>query len=394
MALSGSRIGLLLSLLIPFVSPSAAVIRVPSRSPTIQRALESASPGDTIRVAPGIYREAPRVEKPIVLLGGCVGGEDAAGGAARETAIDGAGLGRSVLTIVGEEGEAVLVRGFTIRNGSVPGGSGGGIVVLGNVRAAIEECVIRDNDAGYHGGGVCFLMGATGRLERNRILENVAGFHGGGVCLLGRARVEVLGNVLAGNKVLHDSGGGIAALQECVLTAIGNRLEENSAGKKGGAISAAEDCDVALSRNLLAGNACGTAGGAVYASRSALRMEENTLVRNYGPLTGGIVLAQGRDAAIRRNIVARCGGAWLLSAEGPAPALEGNVVYACASAEGILRGAVRGALFADPLFCDEATDQRLRPASPCWGPPRAGCFRARCGEARAEGDPPLGRALP
>lgn len=50
-------------------SSSRAILHVPDDYPTIQQAVDNANPGDTIRVAAGLYSEYVTVSKPLTLIG-------------------------------------------------------------------------------------------------------------------------------------------------------------------------------------------------------------------------------------------------------------------------------------------------------------------------------------
>ncbi|BAJ32143.1 hypothetical protein KSE_63840 [Kitasatospora setae KM-6054] len=50
--------------------PPGTVLRVPEDFPTVQRAVDTANPGDLVLVGPGTYRESVRVTKPRVVLRG------------------------------------------------------------------------------------------------------------------------------------------------------------------------------------------------------------------------------------------------------------------------------------------------------------------------------------
>jgi len=78
------------------------VIRVPADYPTIQMAIDAASPGDVVLVTSGTYYEHVTVSKPLMLIG-----EDKA-----TTIIDGNGTG----TVVSVTADNVVINGFTTRN--------------------------------------------------------------------------------------------------------------------------------------------------------------------------------------------------------------------------------------------------------------------------------------
>jgi len=124
----------------------ADTLDVPATYATIQAAIDDADPGDTVLVAPGTYVE-------LIDFGGLAITVESSGGAT-VTTIDGNGLG-SVVTFTKGEGNASVLRGFTITGGTGTTDSnflrGGGIFVKG-AGPAIEQCVITLNSADYGGG--------------------------------------------------------------------------------------------------------------------------------------------------------------------------------------------------------------------------------------------------
>jgi len=85
----------------------ATIRRVPEDYPTIQQAVNAASPGDTIEVSAGVYYEHVLVEKPLTFTG-----QDK-----HTTIVDGNGTG-DVFWLTQSE---VMISGFTIRNGDYCG---------------------------------------------------------------------------------------------------------------------------------------------------------------------------------------------------------------------------------------------------------------------------------
>jgi hypothetical protein len=386
-----SRLRFLLLALFLLPAPAgASAYKVPADYPTIAEGIAAAGSGDTVLVAAGVYPEAVSIAQSLVLLGGWDTGFRIRDPRRFESVIDGATTGRPVVTIHGEAGESVVLDGLTVRNGWLAEGNGGGVLVLGNVYAVIRDSVIRGNYARYHGGGVCYFLGASGRVEGNLFEGNSAVFHGAALCALDRVRLEVLRNTFIGNRVVLDSGAGVAALRKCVLTVMANRFEGNVAMKRGAAVSLLDEIDGLVARNLIVANDCGYMGGALYTWKSTARIEENTLVRNTSPVTGGIRVDERGSARIVRNLVVRSPGPWAMTEGKASLDAEGNVIYACAAAEGAPRAPlVLGARLADPLLCDEGEDQRLRPASPLLQGGRAGCYAVQCDEAPGRDEPPL-----
>lgn len=94
--------------------PAPAFLEVPGTYTTIQEAVDAASEGDVVLVAPGIYTESVVIAgKAIVLASQYLTRGDPA--LIDQTVIDGGG-GRYGIEIAGSVGPGTAIRGFTIRN--------------------------------------------------------------------------------------------------------------------------------------------------------------------------------------------------------------------------------------------------------------------------------------
>ena len=128
--------------------------QVPSQYATIQAAINAASNGDQVIVAPGTYLERINLGGKDIRLTGASG--------AGQTIIDGQDQG-TVLAGSGEPSTCV-VRGFTIMHGTDVSYSGGGGIALTGSSARFADCVIRDNTADgpswWSGGGFHSVGGA------------------------------------------------------------------------------------------------------------------------------------------------------------------------------------------------------------------------------------------
>ncbi len=100
----------------PSGSARAAEIQVPGDHATIQAAIDAATPGDEILVAPGSYAETIDFKGKAIALRSSGGPED--------TLNDGSGLNQSVVRCVSGEGPDSVLQGFTITGGSAEFGGG------------------------------------------------------------------------------------------------------------------------------------------------------------------------------------------------------------------------------------------------------------------------------
>jgi len=151
------------------VKASPAIIKVPEDYPTIQEAINQASPGDTIQVSSGTYQENLFINKTLTLIG-----EDK-----NNTILEGSGYGSAVIQA---NLTTVNISGFTIK-----GGSNGiwlekcsGSVITGNNITATDRSIwlhyshnntVSDNTA--IGGNVTWRgIVLCGQSSNNTIIRN------------------------------------------------------------------------------------------------------------------------------------------------------------------------------------------------------------------------------
>ena len=170
------RVSLMLIVLaVPVLAP-AATLRVPSQYATIQAAIDVASGGDTVLVAPGRYLESIDFKGKAIAVrssgGSCV------------TVIDAYLSGGSVVTFASGEGPGSWLEGFTLTNGN------GTYMGLG---------------LSLGGGIYCRLSSPT--ISRNTIIGNHASFGGGVDCSGGSPLI--INNTIADNQAFQGAGGGL-----------------------------------------------------------------------------------------------------------------------------------------------------------------------------------------
>ncbi|MHC4696777.1 MAG: right-handed parallel beta-helix repeat-containing protein, partial [Planctomycetota bacterium] len=158
----------------------------------IQGAINLATDGDEIVVAPGTYNET------IDLMGKAITLRSSAGPGV--TIIDAAGIGGSVVTCSNGEGLDTIIEGFTITGGTGTSGRGGGMRILadpiiryctitgnsGNWGAGmyvdgdptVRNCTFRDNTSSFKGGGMYNLYGGFSVSECT-FVDNTADSGGG-----------------------------------------------------------------------------------------------------------------------------------------------------------------------------------------------------------------------
>ena len=240
---------------------TAATINVPADYTTIQAAVNAASDGDEILVAPGTYTGTGA--EVVDMLGKAITLRSS--GTAEETILDGESVNQVVRCTNGETSAAVL-EGFTITGGFSE--SFGGGIYCSNSSPTITGCTISNNTAGssgggYGGGGIsCY--GGSPTLTDCVIENNTASGHGGGIRCSGGSSPTISGctfsNNTAGSSGGGYGGGGISCyggsptLTDCVI-------ENNTASGHGGGIRCSGGSSPTISDCTISNNTAGSSGG-------------------------------------------------------------------------------------------------------------------------------------
>ena len=206
-------------------APSAGRIRrVPAEYRTIQEAIDSAQPGDTVLVAPGRYVENIRFGgKGIVVASEYLLSHDPA--AIVATIIDGSRPkhpdSASVVMMIEQEDTTAVLSGFTLTGGrgtvwtdarqkALYREGGGVLCELGS--PVIEHNIIEGNEAVQVGPGILSAGGGGIRcgyaepIIRNNVIRNNRGEYGGGIVLYHSAAI-VRNNLVARNTGGAGHGG-------------------------------------------------------------------------------------------------------------------------------------------------------------------------------------------
>jgi parallel beta-helix repeat protein len=286
---------------------AADVIRVPADQSTIQRAIDAASDGDTVLVAPGTYVENLNfLGKAIVVTS--EQGRDV-------TVIDGRGVAPVVAFATGEDRDSVL-NGFTLRNGMNSGSPGGGIRIVAT-SPTITGNTITNNRAADGGGGIGIHTGSP--LIQGNVIKNngqMAGFSGGvgggGIAILGASSAQILSNDISNNFWPSSDGGGMSLFAAGAPTIQNNLISNNTAYSDGGGISMVNDSNPAIVQNVIIGNTAAKGGGVYwlvpFGSRGPFLIN-NTIHANNSAQGSG-VLADGFDdrALLLNNILVAAPG--------------------------------------------------------------------------------------
>src|SRR6266545_2874203 len=245
-------------------------IIVPSDQPTIQSAINVATDGDRVLVAPGTYFENINFGKEAITVTSESGPQD--------TIIDG-GSADSVVFFISGEGRDSVLNGFTLQNGRrIQGFSEGGGIRIQGSSPTITNNKIANNHASI-GAGIAIFSGSP-LIQLNTITGNInniftTGGLGGGIGIIGVGSPEILDNVISDN--VNAKGGGIYMV---------NKVE------------------ALIVQNLITGNQA-VAGGGIYSFVGVSVLINNTIADNDGPMNGSGILVDGGRGGLQltNNII-------------------------------------------------------------------------------------------
>jgi len=343
-------------------------LQVPQDHATIQEAIDAASPGDTVLVAPGTYLESVQISgKPKLKLKGTVGNYDDPLDATTNSIIDSEGdlvlkistsanavIDGLVLTgadrslfgtygggIYNTSSDVVIKNNIIYKNKAA---SGAGILSSSAPRVLITENVIRNNH-GHYGGGISISTGladpeSAAIISNNEIIDNYAWNSGGGI-IMGNGYIIIENNLVRNNRSDWYFG---------IYASSANGIIRN---------------------NLIIDNyATYKSGGGITAKDSPLLIINNVIYRNrpnvaWGGVGGGIYVKGTIVPEIKNNIIGANYHCGIYAPDDTEPTLSYNNVYSQSTAyEGCSPGL--GAISEDPQFVSVgSSDFHLLPGSLC-----------------------------
>ncbi|MFH2050213.1 MAG: Ig-like domain-containing protein [bacterium] len=271
-----------------------ATIRVPAEHATIQSAIYTASSGDTILVADGVYTGYGNKD---INFGGLAITLKSENGPSK-CIIDCQSEGRG-FKFFNDEGLDSVLSGFTIKNGFPDGyenEDGGAIYICPGSSPTIENCVIENNgntDDGNGGGimidGIDPYQGVfpTFPMIKDCVISNNQALHAGGIrCsfaypTISNCRIENNTGITGGIK-LYESN---AKIESCFISG-------NSASLYGGGISIDSGSSAVISNCIISNNISNDCGGGVHSFISAPQFTNCLITNNtssgWGNKGGGI----------------------------------------------------------------------------------------------------------
>lgn len=270
--------------------PSGKQVLVPSDDWSIQTAVDSARDGDTIIVAPGVYRENIDFKGKEIILRS----QDPDDREVVEATIIQAKDPRPTVSFMNGETSYVMLEGFTIRNGL-----GSRAIHIEASSPTISNNIIKDST----GGGIFCGNGCSSLITGNVIESNASDNVGGGIeCYLSSPLIE--NNILSANKA--DSGAGIFAWfsSPSILNNTITKNEITNRSGSGGGIGLDHFSIATVKHNIIRGNRAGNTGGGIYIDSSSPLIDSNIIVENEAAAGGGVYLFLNSSPDIVNNIIA------------------------------------------------------------------------------------------
>jgi hypothetical protein len=266
---------------------SSGTYHVPGDYPTIQEAIESAYPWDTIVVAPGTYYENIHFRGKAITLMSSDG--------PKATVINGTKSGCVVLFDNWEESDSVL-EGFKLTNGTagiyccnysspvirdnlITVNKDGGGINCRDASPAITNNTIKYNSAGSYpsyGGGIRCVNSSP--LIADNSISNNSATHGGGIYSDPDSYPIITGNTINKNTSQEGAGGGIC----CGDVLITENIITNNSAKYGGGINGG----MTITNNLISGNSAWDGGGIIAGSGGEI-IQDNIICDNVASWDGG-----------------------------------------------------------------------------------------------------------
>ena len=276
----------------------------------IQTAIDAASNGDEILVAPGTYTNSG--SSFVIFFAGKTLTIRATG-TPEETILDGQNE-RGVVVFAGGEGPDTLIEGFTIKRGYDY--SGAGIACPSNANPTISNCLITNNTAIQSGGGI--RCDGILTITDCTISDNNASIGGGGIYCLGNdAAATITDCIISMNSVSDDTsvyGGGIYALYSDDITISNSTISENTATSHnnsayGGGIYFRESSNATLANCILTeNNASGgtpSFGGGMYCQTNSNPTITECAILDNNADNGGGIYSSGSNPMLMHSQV--CG---------------------------------------------------------------------------------------
>jgi hypothetical protein len=224
-------------------------------APTIQAAIDSTSPGDSVLVAPGTYTwNNQGTTDPYGMIHVVRGQNDfvlASQAGAAATILDGQFQGR-IMFIAGYNN--IVIDGFTIRNGRAPalGNFVGGGIAAHLTHDTVKNCIFFNNEAQASGGALWCGGVSSMTIENCRFYGNRARI-GAGMFFINSSQSPHVRDCLIDSNNATESGGGVYAYNN-PLSFENTLIVLNTADVSGGGVRVTKNQPATFTRCTISHN--------------------------------------------------------------------------------------------------------------------------------------------
>ena len=256
----------------------AATINVPADYTTIQAAVDAASDGDEILVAPGTYTSAAPYEV-VNMRNKAVWMHSSDG--PDVTIIDGEQTRRGIHCSGDVEG--MTIEGFTIEN-CYGHTNGGGMYLDNNAQPTLKNCTFTNNTANGKGGGI-YCNNSSPTISGCTISDNTANDYGGGITYWNYSSPTITGCTISNNTA--SQGGGISCYYSSSPTISGCTISDNTADYGGGILC--NESSPTISDCMISNNTSSDIAGGLYCdNNSSPTITDCTISGNTAHYGGGM----------------------------------------------------------------------------------------------------------
>jgi uncharacterized repeat protein (TIGR01451 family)/CSLREA domain-containing protein len=215
------------------------------------------------------------------------------GAGTSSTVIDGGGTDRVFDIDPNGIGVSPTLSNLTIRNGNLPGESGGGIRNRGTL--LLDNTTVSGNASGIDGGGLLNLGTLT--LQYSTVSGNSASRNGAGVSNGSGSSLTITASTLSSNTATGtvSSGGGIFNSNSATLSLINSTITSNTANDTGGGISNDSGATATLLNDTISNNTATTGSGGGIFNLGMATLTDTIVANNLNDNCSGSIASGGNN---------------------------------------------------------------------------------------------------
>ncbi|MFQ5936823.1 MAG: CFI-box-CTERM domain-containing protein [Acidiferrobacterales bacterium] len=209
------------------------------------------------------------------------------------TFIDGGGVDRVLDVDPSAAGVTVTISALTIRDGNVPGESGGGIRNRGTLD--LQNTTLSTNISGIDGGALLNLGTLT--LTNVTVSGNDATGNGGGVFNGSGSSLTMTASTVSSNDVtaIGSDGGGIYNANGGSLIVTNSTITDNTANDSGGGIFNDSSATITLTNGTISNNAAAISSGGGISNAGTATLTNTIVADNTGDNCAGTITSSGNN---------------------------------------------------------------------------------------------------